>query len=43
VDVAGGFVGAVEAVNAPGLAPYDPGYFSDMEEVVRSCVNMVCY
>jgi hypothetical protein len=43
VDVAGGFVGAVEAVNGPGLAPYDPGYFSNMEEVVRSCVNMVCY
>jgi hypothetical protein len=43
VDVAGGFVGAVEAVNTPGLARYDPGYFSDTEEVVRSCVNMVCY
>jgi hypothetical protein len=44
VDVAGGFVGAVEAMNAPGLAPYDLGYFSDTEEVVRSSVSpMVCY
>jgi hypothetical protein len=33
----------VEAVNAPGHAPYDPEYFSDTEEVVHSCVNMVCY